>query len=232
MKHNTTYKTILLIDDDADTLEFLSYNLKKANYKVICAENGEKGLVKAKESKPDLIILDVMMPVLDGYQVCEKLREDEQTQNIVICFLTARGEDFSQITGFDAGADDYLTKPIAFPILLKKIEAIFRRSETNEIVQETKNFIFKDLEINYTTHEVYEKNEIKVLTKKEFALLKLLVSKPGKVFHRDEIYTKVWGNNVIVGDRTIDVHVRKLREKIGDNYISTLKGIGYKFNVN
>jgi two-component system alkaline phosphatase synthesis response regulator PhoP len=221
---------ILLVDDDPDIREFMSYNLRKETYDVYLAENGEKAIIKAKKHLPDLIILDVMMPGMDGIQVCEALRSDVQTKNILICFLTARGEDYSQIAGFEAGADDYVSKPVQPTVFLKKIEAILRRSEKSSSSL-SENFKTGDLEIEFASHLVKVNGVEVILAKKEFLLLKLLVSVPGKVFTRDDIYSGVWGNEVVVGDRTIDVHIRKLREKLGHVYITTLKGIGYKFNT-
>lgn len=222
---------ILLVDDDSDIREFMSYNLRKENYIVETAKNGDLALDKAVKFKPDLIILDVMMPGMDGIQVCEKLRNDENTKDILICFLTARGEDYSQIAGFEAGADDYVSKPVKPAVFLKKIEAMLRRLKTVEAPKNHKEFIFAELRIDFESHDVFVNNQKLVFAKKEFLLLKLLVSNPGKVFTRDEIYEGVWGSEVIVGDRTIDVHIRKLREKLGDKFITTLKGIGYKFNA-
>lgn len=222
---------ILLVDDDPDIVEFMSYNLKKEEYNVVVAENGLEAIRQAKKHLPDLIILDVMMPEMDGMQVCEALRKDKTTASILICFLTARAEDYSQIAGFNVGADDYVTKPVKPTVFIKKIEALLRRADRNEIF-ENPNFSKDGLEIDFNAHSVKINAKEVFLAKKEFLLLKLFVSSPGKVFSRDEIYSYVWGNEVIVGDRTIDVHVRKLREKIGDDFIVTLKGIGYKFNTN
>jgi len=230
MKEKSQIK-ILLVDDDPDIVEFMSYNLKKESYNVYVAENGVEALKKAKKYLPDLIILDVMMPEMDGMQVCESLRKDKETAGILICLLTARAEDYSQIAGFNAGADDYVTKPIKPAVFLKKIEALLRRTDKN-IQEENSKFSIKGLEIDFAAHAVEIDGKNVVLAKKEFLLLKLFVSSPGKVFTRDEIFSVVWGNEVIVGDRTIDVHIRKLREKIGEKFIVTLKGIGYKFNVN
>lgn len=222
---------ILLVDDDPDIREFMSYNLRKESYDVYLAENGEKAISKAKKHLPDLIILDVMMPGMDGIEVCEALRKDKQTENILICFLTARGEDYSHIAGFNAGADDYVTKPVQPTVFMKKIEAMLRRANMFREEQESGNFKSGKLEIEFKSHDVKVDGIPVILAKKEFLLLKLLVSSPGKVFSREDIYSAVWGNEVVVGDRTIDVHIRKLREKIGEDFIVTLKGIGYKFNV-
>lgn len=230
MKNKSEIK-ILLVDDDPDIREFMSYNLKKENYVVETAKNGEAALEKAAKFKPDLIILDVMMPGMDGIQVCESLRSDVKTKDILICFLTARGEDYSQIAGFDAGADDYVAKPVKPAVFLKKIEAMLRRLDTVAPQKPNSEFVFDELRIDFESHDVFINNQKQIFAKKEFQLLKLLVSAPGRVFTRDEIYEGVWGSEVVVGDRTIDVHIRKLREKIGDKFITTLKGIGYKFNA-
>jgi len=229
MKEKNEIK-ILLVDDDPDIREFMSYNLRKESYDVYLAENGAVAIEKAKKHMPDLIILDVMMPGMDGIQVCEALRKDNQTKKVLICFLTARGEDYSQIAGFDAGADDYVSKPVQPAVFLKKIEAILRRSEKLNSAK-IENFASGNLKIEFESHSVKVNGVEITFAKKEFLLLKLLVSSPGKVFTRDDIYSGVWGNEVVVGDRTIDVHIRKLREKLGDEYITTLKGIGYKFNA-
>lgn len=221
---------ILLVDDDTDILEFLSYNLKKENYKVYTAENGEEAIEKSLKHKPDLILLDVMMPKKDGMDVCKELRSNPKLDDIIICFLTARNEDYSQIVGFESGADDYVAKPIKPSVLLKRIEALLKRKIKKDDT-ENKMFISGDLKIDFESRVVYAKQKEILLPKKEFKLLKLLVSQPGKVFTREEIYTKVWGNDVIVGDRTIDVHIKKLREKIGNHYITTIKAVGYKFNA-
>lgn len=223
-----TEKKILLVDDEPDIREFMSYNLKKEGYNVYTAQNGIIALELVNKYHPDLVILDIMMPKMDGIEVCKKIRNEKEFENILICFLTARSEDHSQIVGFDAGADDYITKPIKPDIFVKKIDALLRRSD----IKDDKKNIFNSglLEINFDTHDVFVNTEKRILAKKEFELLKLLVSEPGKVFYRDDIYYAIWGHNIIVGDRTIDVHIRKLREKIGDKYITTLKGIGYKFN--
>jgi len=225
-------KIILLVDDEVDILEFVSYNLVKEGYKVYTAQNGLDALKIAEKKIPDLILLDVMMPEMDGIATCEELRKIPTLKNTVIAFLTARGEDYSQIAGFEAGADDYITKPIRPKVLISRIKALLKRSlivdevvaELNENTINVGNIII-DRERYMITVDL---NEM-VLPRKEFELLSLLASKPGKVFTREEIYTSVWGEQVIVGDRTIDVHIRKLREKIGDAHIKTLKGIGYKF---
>ncbi|MBS3992312.1 MAG: response regulator transcription factor [Bacteroidetes bacterium] len=216
---------ILLVDDEPDILEFIGYNLKKEGYKVYTAQNGEQALAVANEKIPDLILLDIMMPGIDGVEVCRQLRLKKIFDNTIIVFLTARGEDYSEIAGFEAGADDYITKPIRPRVLLARIKALLNRGNRKNIVE---NLIqIKDLTINPSTYTVKYKDEVILLPKKEFEILLLLSTKPGKIFTRDEIYLNVWGNSIYVGDRTLDVHIRKLREKIGDNYIKTSKGVGY-----
>jgi two-component system alkaline phosphatase synthesis response regulator PhoP len=219
---------ILLVDDEDDVLEFLSYNIRKEGYQVHTANNGIKGLQKAIEIIPHLIILDVMMPEMDGIETCREIKQIPQLENTIIVFLTARGEDYSQIAGFDAGADDYVTKPVKPRLLVSRVKALLRRHRSET---ETPNMQV-DLGGMVIDRERYvvilEGQEIS-LPKKEFELLQLLTSKPNKVFTRDEIFAKVWGDNVIVGDRTIDVHIRKIREKLGINNIKTIKGVGYKF---
>ncbi|MDP4185805.1 MAG: response regulator transcription factor [Bacteroidota bacterium] len=223
---------ILLVDDEVDILEFISYNLEREGYKVYTAQNGLDALKIAEKKVPDLIILDVMMPEMDGIAACEELRKIPALQNTVIAFLTARGEDYSQIAGFDAGADDYITKPIRPKVLVSRVKALLKRttSGVEQVVEPTGNTLkVGNLVIDKERYLVRVGEEEMILPRKEFELLSLLVSKPGKVFTREEIYFNVWGDNVIVGDRTIDVHIRKLREKIGNDHIKTLKGIGYKF---
>ena len=208
----------------------LSYNLIREGYEVFTAYNGEEAIIKAHEHKPKLILLDIMMPKLDGMQVCEQLRSKPEfaINKCIIVFLTARSEDYSQIAGLEAGADDYITKPIKPKVLLARIQSLLRRFST-EPSAETQKLIFDDLVIDIDKRLVFtEGKEIK-LPRKEFDLLVLLASKPGQVISRESIYTKVWGNDVVVGDRTIDVHIRKLREKVGEKYIDTIKGVGYKF---
>ena len=227
MKKTST--KILIVDDDPDIIEILTYNLSNEGYNVKSAINGIEALKKAKKFIPDIILLDVMMPEMDGIEACSQLREIESLSKSMIIFLSARGEDFTQIAAFDAGADDYINKPVKPKILLKKISSISRRilSENNN----TSNIIVGSLVIDRESYSVtLEKDEI-ALPRKEFELLYLLASKPGKVLTRDEIMFKVWGTQVVVGDRTIDVHVRKLREKIGEKYIKTIKGVGYKFKA-
>ncbi len=223
---------ILLVDDDPDILEFLSYNLTKEDYEVATAYNGAEAIVKVPEFKPDLILMDVMMPQMDGIEACEEIRKDTANQNIIIAFLTARGEDFSQIAGYEAGGDDYITKPVKPKILISKIKSLLRRKnvaatgkqKTIKGQQKAGNIV-----IDSEQYIVIKgKTEI-FLPKKEFELLSLLASKPDKVFHRDEIYSFIWGDSTIVGDRTIDVHIRKIRQKLGNNIIKTIKGVGYRF---
>jgi two-component system, OmpR family, alkaline phosphatase synthesis response regulator PhoP len=224
---NSNYK-ILLVDDEPDILEFLSYNLKKEGYNVFTAVNGKEGLVVAKAEIPNLIILDVMMPDMDGIETCREIRELPGLKNVMIAFLTARNEDYSQIAGFDVGADDYINKPIKPRVLISRIKALLRRSGTTENTSTDKvdmGGIKIDRERYLITQNGVEIN----LPKKEFELLDLLASKPGKVFTREVILDKVWGGDVVVGDRTIDVHIRKLREKLGEDFIRTVKGIGYTF---
>jgi two-component system alkaline phosphatase synthesis response regulator PhoP len=217
--------TILIVDDEEDIREILSYNLKKEGYTVVTAENGEKGLAEMRQSKPDLILLDVMMPGMDGIEVCEVIRQTSGYSQTLVCFLTARGEDYSQIAGLDAGADDYVSKPIKPKVLISRINAMLRRKGMIE-ADRTES---KGLVINREKYLVEKDGKILQLPRKEFELLALLVSKPGDVFERDLILEKVWGTDIVVGDRTIDVHIRKLREKIGEQRIKTIKGIGYKF---
>ena len=218
---------ILLVDDEPDILEILEYNLKKEGYEVETAGNGEEGLARAESFRPDLIVLDIMMPVMDGVEVCRQLRNRQEFDNTVITFLTAREEDYSQIAALDTGGDDYITKPIRPRVLLSRVKALLRRGVRQE--EAPKLIAIGDLEIDLEQIVVRRGEERIELAKKEFDLLTLLASKPGKVFSRDEIFNRVWGADVIVGNRTIDVHIRKLREKLGDHYIKTIKGIGYKF---
>ena len=224
---NSNYR-ILLVDDEEDILEFLSYNLLKEGFKVSTATNGIQAIERAKEEQPHLIIMDVMMPKMDGITAVEKIREIRKLDDTLIIFLTARAEDYSQIAGFEAGADDYITKPVKPKILISRITAMLRRSAKKD---DSKVIEIDGLKIDPVSFVVRRNDEKIILPKKEFTLLKLLASSPNKVFTREEIFDKVWGNDVIVGDRTIDVHVRKIREKIGDGYITTVKGIGYKLEV-
>ncbi|WGK66159.1 response regulator transcription factor [Croceiramulus getboli] len=219
--------TILLVDDEADILEIVGYNLSNEGYNVITAENGAEAVKKAKKHVPHLIILDVMMPEMDGIEACEKIRQNKALSETIITFLTARGEDYSQVAGFEAGADDYITKPIKPKVLLSKVKALLRRLKTSEGNQ---NIVkIGDLIINREEYKIVKNKKEIVLPRKEFELLSLLASKPGKVFKREDILDRVWGNEVVVGGRTIDVHIRKLREKLGDKSFKTIKGVGYKF---
>jgi len=219
---------ILLVDDEPDILEIVGYNLSSEGYQVITGENGKEAIEKAKKYKPHLIILDVMMPEMDGIEACERIREQPDLNHTVITFLTARGEDYSQVAGFDAGADDYITKPIKPKVLVSKVKALLRRIKENE--NATSSIIkIGQLIINREQYKITNKGKEITLPRKEFELLSLLATKPGKVFKREEILDEVWGNEVIVGGRTIDVHIRKLREKIGDQSFKTVKGVGYKF---
>lgn len=217
---------ILLVDDEPDILEIVGYNLSNEGYQVITATNGVEAVKIAKKELPQLIILDVMMPEMDGIEACEIIRKHADLKNTVITFLTARGEDYSQVAGFDAGADDYITKPIKPKVLVSKVKALLRRFKDQEVVDSVK---IGNLVINRDEYKIVLNGKEIILPRKEFELLSLLASKPGKVFKRDEILDKVWGNEVVVGGRTIDVHIRKLREKIGDKSFKTIKGVGYKF---
>ncbi|MBL7792971.1 MAG: response regulator transcription factor [Saprospiraceae bacterium] len=220
---------ILVVDDEPDILEILRYNLQKEGYEVFSASDGEEGLKVAEREHPDLIILDIMMPKMDGVELCRQLRSRPAFSKTLIAFLTAREEDYSQIAALEVGGDDYITKPIRPRVLLSRIKALLRRSDRQDNYDDEGALVIGDLIINREKVNVQRGEEIIELAKKEFELLNLLVSKPGKVFTREEIFNKVWGTDVIVGNRTIDVHIRKLREKIGDEYIKTIKGIGYKF---
>ncbi|MDA3904712.1 MAG: response regulator transcription factor [Bacteroidales bacterium] len=222
---------VLLVDDEADILEFLSYNLKHEGFQVFTAKNGKEGIEKARNILPQLIILDVMMPEMDGIEACAEIRKIPELKSSLVIFLTARAEDYSQIAGFDAGADDYITKPIRPKLFITKINSLLRRylEKLDEQFQEKQIVIFNAFTIDQERYLILKvENEI-TLPKKEFELLLLLTTKPNKVFTREEIFANVWGNLVIVGDRTIDVHIRKIREKIGVDCIKTVKGVGYKF---
>ncbi len=221
---NEKYK-VLIVDDEEDLLDMVSYNLKKEGFKVYTAQNGKEGLQLAIDVLPDLILLDVMMPEMDGIEACMEIRSQPNLEGVVIAFLTARGEDYSQIAGFDSGADDYITKPIKPRVLVSRIKALLRRKNMNLSTDENTTESLKIDREKYIA--IKDESEIH-LPKKEFELLALLLSKPGKVFTRDVILNSVWGMEVVVGDRTIDVHIRKLREKVGDDYIKTVKGVGYK----
>ena len=221
----SVYK-ILLVDDEADILEFLSYTLRKEGYEVYTAVDGRSGVKIALEVIPHLILLDIMMPEMDGVATCEELRRHEKLDHTVIAFLTARSEDYSQIAGFEAGGDDYINKPIRPKVLVSRLKALIKRSE---LTNQKEDVDAGSLVIDKDRYVALKGGVEVILPKKEFELLNLLYSKPHKVFLRDEIYKAIWGNEVVVGARTIDVHIRKLREKIGDNYIRTVKGVGYKF---
>lgn len=224
-------KTILLVDDEQDILEFVSYNLKREGFKISTANNGRKALEIAKQIKPDLMLLDVMMPEMDGIEVCETIRKTPEINNTLIAMLTARSESYSQIAGFDAGADDYIIKPIRPKVLISRIKALLKRSlySTNGIAKkESDTRIFGDLKINIEQHSVKLNSNELDFPKKEFTLLALLTSRPEKVFSRNEIYQFVWGEDVVC-DRTIDVYIRKIREKIGQDRIKTIKSVGYRF---
>jgi len=220
---------ILLVDDEPDILEIVGYNLSSQGYQVFTAKNGKEAISQAEKHLPHLIILDVMMPVMDGVEACEKLREISKLSETVITFLTARGEDYSQVAGFEAGADDYITKPIKPKLLVSKVKALLRRFKTSE--GNSENITLGNLIINREEYKIIKEDVVINLPRKEFELLALLASKPGKVFKREDILNHVWGNDVVVGGRTIDVHIRKLREKIGDESFQTVKGVGYKFVV-
>ncbi|MEI6884289.1 MAG: response regulator transcription factor [Bacteroidota bacterium] len=218
---------ILLVDDEPDILEFLGYNLEKEGFRILKASSGQKALEVAAEEKPHLIILDIMMPGLDGIETCNQLRKIPGMQNALIVFLTARGEDYSQIAGFDAGADDYVTKPIKPKVLVSRIQALLRRFR--QIPELSGRLGTKEFIIDLEQYKIIKNDEEIVLARKEFEILQLLVSRPNKVFTREEIFNQVWGENVIVGDRTIDVHIRRIREKLDTDHIRTIKGVGYKY---
>ena len=223
-------KQILIVDDEEEIRDLLSYNLKKEGFEVFEAEDGKAALVFLEKNAVDLILLDVMMPGMDGIEVCEKIRLLPNHENTIVCFLTARNEDYSQIAGFEAGADDYISKPIRPRVLISRIQAILRRAES--ITTEQSAQVLDDIIIDREKYVVTVKGEVIHLPRKEFELLALLASKPDYVFERNHILEHVWGNEIVVGDRTIDVHIRKLREKIGSSYIKTIKGVGYKFVYN
>lgn len=221
---------ILIVDDEPDIRELIEYNLKKEGYQVFTASNGQEGVAEAKRSQPDLIILDIMMPKMDGIEACRILRSMNEFKNTFMVFLTARSEEYSEIAGFNVGADDYIAKPIKPRALVSRINAILRRSSQPEESVENKVEI-ADLVIDRESYLVYRNSEKIVLAKKEFELLYLLASKPGRVYTREVILKSIWEDSVVVTNRTIDVHIRKIREKLGGNYISTVKGVGYKFDV-
>ncbi|MDC0652187.1 response regulator transcription factor [Flavobacteriaceae bacterium] len=220
---------ILLVDDEPDILEIVGYNLKNEGYQVYTANNGLEALKSAKKITPNLILLDIMMPEMDGIETCEKIRAIKSLENTLIAFLTARNEDYSQVAGFDAGADDYITKPIKPKVLIGKVKSLLRRLKAES--QEDSSVKIGDITINRDEYLIFKGDKKIFLPRKEFELFSLLTSKPGKVFKRETILDSVWGNEVVVGGRTIDVHIRKLREKIGDNHFKTIKGVGYKFVI-
>ena len=221
---------ILLVDDEPDILEIVGYNLKKEGYQIFTASNGIEAIDKAKEITPHLILLDVMMPKMDGVEACEKIRQIDTLNDVIIAFFTARSGDYSQLAGFDAGADDYITKPVKPKILVSKVKSLLRRLKEDKTEKES-IITVGDIIINREEYFVQKNDEKIILPRKEFELISLLASKPEKVFKRDVILHSVWGNDVVVGGRTIDVHIRKLREKIGKGYFKTVKGVGYKFTI-
>lgn len=229
MKENSLAKKILIVDDEPDILEFLQYNLKKEGYLVVTAPDGQQAIHTAEREKPNLILLDIMMPEMDGVEACRVLRSNKAFDDTPIAFLTARDEDFSQIAALDVGGDDYITKPIKPRVLISRINALLRRS-VRSTEEATRSISLHDLVIDMDKVLVFKNGEAIELPRKEFEILWLLASKPGRVFTREEIFDKIWGMDVIVGNRTIDVHIRKLREHIGEHYIKTMKGIGYKFD--
>ena len=228
---NASKYKILLVDDEEDILEFVSYNLKKEGFKVHTANNGLDAVEKAISEKPNLILLDVMMPGIDGIETCDRIRAIPEIKDTIIAFLTARSEDYSQIAGFDAGADDYINKPIKPKVLVSRIKALLRRGQSNNEKKENEVYKFDELEIDIDKYQVILKGKKLNLPRKEFELVILLAASPGKVFTREEILNNIWGNDVVVGGRTIDVHIRKIREKLGNDYIHTVKGVGYKFET-
>ncbi|SDD59346.1 two-component system, OmpR family, alkaline phosphatase synthesis response regulator PhoP [Pricia antarctica] len=219
---------ILLVDDEPDILEIVGYNLTSEGYQVFTAKNGIEGVAMAKKKEPHLIILDVMMPEMDGMEACEKIRKIKGLENTIITFLTARGEDYSQVAGLDAGADDYINKPIRPKVLVSKVKALLRRLKEDDGTQDDITKV-GDIVINREEYKIVNRGKELILPRKEFELLALLTSKPNKVFKRETILDRVWGSEVVVGGRTIDVHIRKLREKIGSAHFKTVKGVGYKF---
>ncbi len=222
--------TILLVDDEKDILEFLGYNLRKEGYEVITASNGKEAVNRARASMPGLIILDVMMPGMDGIETCQAIRAIPELREVVIAMLSARGEDYAQIAGFEAGADDYIKKPIRPSVFLFRVKALFRRLSSN-LENEDRTIRLRDITIDRERYLVLKDGREIYLPKKEFEMLMMLTSKPNKVFTREEILQGIWGTNVVVGDRTIDVHIRKIREKIGLDSIRTLKGVGYSYSL-
>lgn len=228
MQHASKGHTLLLIDDEPDIIDFLTYNLKKEGYKVFSASNGEEGVKMVQQIHPSLILLDVMMPKMDGIETCQIIRKDLNITQPIIAFLTSRAEDYSQIAGFEAGADDYISKPVRPRLLISKVESLLRRLDRP--INDSNDQIESKLKIDREKFKVEMNGISLLLPKKEFELLELLASRPGKVYTRDQILSIVWGNETIVGERTIDVHIRKLREKLGDDYIRTIKGVGYTFS--
>lgn len=227
---STAKQKILIVDDEPDILELIEYNLKKEGYQVYLANNGQDGINVAKKVQPDLIILDIMMPKMDGIEACRLMRAIPEFKNTFMVFLTARSEEYSEIAGFNVGADDYIAKPIKPRALVSRINAILRRNASSDDVSDNKLEI-GDLVIDRESYLVYQAGEKVVLAKKEFELLYLLAAKPGKVYTREAILKNIWEDSVVVTNRTIDVHIRKLREKLGENYVSTVKGVGYKFEL-
>lgn len=221
---------ILLVDDELDILEIIGYNLSQEGYQIITASNGREAVAKAKKELPHLIIMDVMMPEMDGMEACENIRKIPELSNVIITFLTARNEDYSQVAGLDAGADDYISKTIKPKLLVSKVKALLRRFK-DDSQQDVDTLTVRGIEINREEYKIIKEGVEIILPRKEFELFYLLASKPGKVFKREEILDKVWGNEVVVGGRTIDVHIRKLREKIGDDLFKTIKGVGYKIEL-
>ena len=221
---------ILCVDDEPDILEILKYNLSNEGYNVSTAADGKSAIEMAYNISPNLIIMDVMMPNMDGIEACEKLRSDEKFNDTIIMFLTARGEDYSHVAAYDAGADDYVTKPVKPKVLVSKVKGLLRRLE-KVIAKDINEIVFDDIKIDREKYKVYISDNVLNLPRKEFELLYLLASKPDKVYKREKIMETVWGSEVVVGDRTIDVHIRKLREKVGDKYFKTIKGVGYKFVI-
>jgi len=227
---STVKQKILIVDDEPDILELIEYNLKKEGYQVFLANNGQEGIAVAKKVNPDLIILDIMMPKMDGIEACRLMRAIPEFKNTFMVFLTARSEEYSEIAGFNVGADDYIAKPIKPRALISRINAILRRNSSPDELSENKVEI-GDLVIDREAYLVYQNGKKVVLAKKEFELLYLLASKPGKVYTRESILKNIWEDSVVVTNRTIDVHIRKLREKLGETYVSTVKGVGYKFEL-
>ena len=221
---------ILCVDDEPDILEILKYNLSNEGYNISTAADGKSAIEMAYNIRPNLIIMDVMMPNMDGIEACEKLRSDEKFNDTIIMFLTARGEDYSHVAAYDAGADDYVTKPVKPKVLVSKVKGLLRRLK-KVIDKDINEIVFDDIKIDREKYKVYISDNVLNLPRKEFELLYLLASKPDKVYKREKIMETVWGSEVVVGDRTIDVHIRKLREKVGDKYFKTIKGVGYKFVI-